>query len=510
MRTLLGGMRAARRAPLALAPVAAESAVVALFVATGAFPAGAASATAAAAFPLGLYFDLKQGLAHARGWGWLLAALALAVLVRGAVLAGTLWLADDAPGPFAVAWGRASALGGWALLALLPGAALFYIGAATRYAPFVLAAAPLTFFPAGLVARRAARLDAGAGAPGKGVPEFAGYLGYGYLVAATGAVLSVLGGLSPLLCALAIVAFSPLHALFLLGWRAHLKAGTVPAAGTFATALTVGATVVIAALVVRDRYIHNQLPSPRPGPSGSLLLIGGVDSTSASGALARLDPRDVGFRRQRAILLSYRGTGERYSALDTRVSLAAAARVMAEQIEAARPPRAVLGHSQAGLIVDRILARRLASPDVVVDLAAPPPYPPPFETPPPGRDGPGRPGADIARALAGAMRALGMRPFDIDAPNSPTNLARVDPGRVVPRLSVWALVDSVWLEGDWRRTGSVNLIAPSDHVGVTNNARALRAAERFFSGERVSGDESSWRSMLATALRYAFAPYRPG
>lgn len=491
-------------------PIAGEGLAVALFVAAGAFPAGAASASAGAAFPLGLYFDLKQGLAHAPGWGWLGAALALAVLLRGAVLAGTLWLAEQERGPFVLAWGRASALGGWALAALLPGAALFYTGAATRYAPFVLAAAPLTFFPAALLARRAVRLDVGGGSPGKGVPEIAGYLGYGYLVAATGAVLSVLGGLSPLLCALAIVAFAPLHALFLLGWRAHLRAGTVPAAGTAATAVTLGAVAVLTGLVLFDRYIHSQLPPRRPGPSGTLLLIGGVDSTSASGALAELDPRDVGFRRQRAQLLSYRGAGERYDALDTRRSLDALARLMAEQIEAASPPRAVLGHSQAGLIVDRILARRLAVPDAVVDLAAPPPYPPPFVTPPPGADGPGRPGADVARALARAMRALGMRPFDIDAPNSPTNLEEVDPGAVVPRLSVWALIDSVWLEGDWRRAGSVNVVALTDHAGVTNNARALGLAEDFFAGKRVSGDGSSWRSILASALRYAFAPYRPG
>lgn len=510
MRTLLAGLRAARRSPLALAPVAAESLVVALLVAGGVFPAGAASATAGAAFPLGLYFDLKQGLAHAPGWGWLLAALALSVPLRGAVLAGTLWLAEEERGPFALAWGRASTLGGWALLALLPGAAMYYTGAVTRYAPFVLAAAPLTFFPAALVAQRAARLDVGGGKPGKGVPEIAGYLGYGYFVAATGAVLSVLGGPSALLCALAIVAFAPLHALFLLGWRAHLRAGTVPAAGTAATAVTLGAVAVLAGLVVLDRYVHNQVPPRRPGPSGTLLIIGGVDSTSASGALARLDPRDVGFRRHRARLLSYRGAGERYDALDTRRSLDEIARLMAEQIEAAPPPRAVLGHSQAGLIVDRILARRLAAPDAVVDLAAPPPYPPPLSTPPPGENGSGRPGADTARALAGAMRVLGMRPFDIDAPNSPTNLEEVDPGAAVPRLSVWALLDSVWLEGDWRRKGSINVIALTDHVGVANNARALGLAEDFFAGERVSGDESSWRSILASALRYAFAPYRPG
>ena len=54
-----------------------------------------------------------------------------------------------------------------------------------------------------------------------------------------------------------------------------------------------------------------------------------------------------------------------------------------------------------------------------------------------------------------------------------------------------------------------NIIALTDHVGVTDNATALDAAKRFFAGERVSGDESSWKGVAVGVLKYAFAPWRP-
>jgi hypothetical protein len=84
-----------------------------------------------------------------------------------------------------------------------------------------------------------------------------------------------------------------------------------------------------------------------------------------------------------------------------------------------------------------------------------------------------------------------------------------DPREDAPRLAVWALGDSVWLQGDWRRAAEVNLVAMSDHVGATNDARAVSAARRFFSGGRVAQDSASWRGALAAALRYAFEPWRP-
>ncbi|MFN2588972.1 MAG: hypothetical protein ABR613_12765, partial [Actinomycetota bacterium] len=100
MRTILAGLRTLREAPLALAPLAAEGAVAALLVLTGAFPGNGTAATSNAVFPLDVYFDLKQALAHGRGWPWFAAAAGASILLRGAVLAATLWLKDGRVAPF--------------------------------------------------------------------------------------------------------------------------------------------------------------------------------------------------------------------------------------------------------------------------------------------------------------------------------------------------------------------------------------------------------------------------
>jgi hypothetical protein len=67
----------------------------------------------------------------------------------------------------------------------------------------------------------------------------------------------------------------------------------------------------------------------------------------------------------------------------------------------------------------------------------------------------------------------------------------------------------VWLYDDWRRPGELNVIAITDHVGVTNNARAIDVAKRFFDEKQVEGDEESWRGGLASLIGHAFAPWRP-
>jgi hypothetical protein len=70
--------------------------VGALLIGLGVFPAGAASAAATAAFPMDVFFDVKQGLAYSASWPWFAAALALSVLVRSSTLASTLYLGDRA------------------------------------------------------------------------------------------------------------------------------------------------------------------------------------------------------------------------------------------------------------------------------------------------------------------------------------------------------------------------------------------------------------------------------
>jgi hypothetical protein len=195
---------------------------------------------------------------------------------------------------------------------------------------------------------------------------------------------------------------------------------------------------------------------------------------------------------------------------DTHRDLDLEAHIVSTQIAQRPPPRELLGHSLAGLILDRLLTDGLPGPNVAVELAPPPPYPPPVKVPRPGTDGPGRPGADLARIISWVFDRVGLPSFEIDAPAAPANLSRVvahDPS--VARLSEWALGDSVWLDGDWRRPGEHNAVIISDHVGITNDARATRLARDFLAGRPVADDSSSWRGALATTLSYAFAPWRP-
>jgi hypothetical protein len=415
------------------------------------------------------------------------------------------------PGSPVDVWKRALKLSAVALPALFPAAAFMFVGTAIRYAPFVWVAAALGVFPALAFARRAARLDLGRGEPeGKGVPELPAYLAYGYSVALLAAAMSTLGALGPLAPAVLIALSGPFHALFLLGWRSNLVEEGYPGGGSAAFALTIVAIVGLAWMTVYDRYVRNPPPVGSVPTSGTLLILGGVDSTSDTGALSKLDPRDVGFSATDTEVMSYRGPNLRYSASDTRADLDDIALQVSRQVEQADPPRLMIGHSQAALIVDRLLDQGLTTPDASAELSAPPPLPPTLSIPPPGETGRGKPGGDVARGLAAVFDLVGLPVFDVDAPNSPVHLDAVvvlDPR--TPRLAVWALGDSVWLQGDWRRPGERNVVALTDHVGTANDGRALFATSAFFAGRPVATDESSWRGFLVSVLRYSFEPWRP-
>jgi hypothetical protein len=487
-----------------------ESFIAASLVAFGALPRTGASVTAGAVFPLTSYFDLKQALAHAPAWPFFFAALIVSVLVRSAVVASTLWFADGRQGPLAPIWMRAGREAVLALVCFFPCALLFFTGVAIRYAPFVWAAAPLGVVAAVLIARRTLNIDSGSGRPrGRGLPELPAFLAYAYLLSALAATTSVLGRVSFILPAILIACAGPLHALFILGWREHLRAETYPGGGMLAAVVTVVAVLLLGGATVYDRYIADSPPVARVQASGTLLLLGGADSTSTTGALASLDPRDVGFGRDRTELLSYR-VGETYKAEDTRRDLSAVAADVARQIEAADPPTYLLGHSQAALILDRLIDEGLTEPDRSAVIAGPPPVPPAIDVSPPAIEGDGAVGGDAARAMGVLLETLGMPSYDIDAQAAPTNLdAVIAIDRRISRLAVWALADSVWLDGDWRRPGEVNVVALTDHVGATNEARVLALTRDFLTGAEIGGDESSWRGFLAVSLRYAFEPWRP-
>lgn len=484
--------------------------MVAVAVAIGVLPARGSIAAAGAVFPFDVYFDVKHALVVTSSWFGVVLVLLVSFGVRSAVLAATMWLADEVQASPRVALRTAIELVARTGVMFVPVAVLFVAGSAVRYAPFMWVAAPLGLGIALLGIRKAVAMDAGGGSPGGDTtPEAAPFLGYAYVVAGSAAAISFIGDRSSLLAALLIASIGPLHALFLLGWRENARAEVYPGGGFVALTATVAVVGMLAGATVYDRVVHSPTPVSRTRSQGAIALLGGADSTHRTGALSELDVRSLGYPEERARLLSY-GTGSGYRARETRVDLGLVAERVTKQLASLREIDAIVGHSQAALIVDRMLDDGVDLPPRVVNLAPPPPAPPHLSLPEPGRSAVGRPAADAARALAGLLGAVGLPDFDIDAPASPTNLDPVVvPTSNVGRLAVWPLADSVWLDGDWRRPGEVNVVAVTDHVGVTNNGVALEAARDFLAGRAVLPDIGTWRGILVPVIRYAFEPWRP-
>jgi hypothetical protein len=336
-----------------------------------------------------------------------------------------------------------------------------------------------------------------------------GLLLYAYVLSAGAAALSRLAALSPWLAGALVCLFGVVNAASFLGCAEHARRGMPSRDGRIALALTILGIVWLVGLSIHDRNLARLEPVVS-SKRGALLLLGGVDSTSGSGALVDLDPRVLGFPPAASKLLSYRGPGEPYRAVDTHADLAGVARRVAQQLQGVGRPRDLLGHSQAAVIVDHILGEGLSAPDASAVISPAPRLPPPVGVPEPGHDGRGRVGGDVARALSGGLAFVGFASLHLDAPASPTNLSPVPPASGPSRrLALWALGDSVLLDTDWRRPGERNVVVLSDHVGAVLNARALDAAARWFQRRPVESDESSWRSWLVDVYRYAFEPWRP-
>lgn len=510
MRTLIGGIAAARAAPLALVPHVGAGVLGAVAVAVGLIPSRPVAAPVVAAFPMDIYFDLKHALGHASGWGWFAAFVAPALVLRSAVLAATLWIAEGRPVPFRAVWGRALKLGALALPAFVPAAVLFFAGVALRYAPFVWVAAGLAVFVAMRFARQGAALEVARGIS-PAAPSFGGILLYGYCVSLLGVALWTTAPAGSVVTALVIVVASPLHALFLLGWRAESTGAVAPGANRWVAVATAVLVAAFAAATLFDRERGQPAGGTEaPENEGSLLLVGGADSTTRTGALVAFDARAVGFRREATSLVSYRAPGERYEMEDTRADPRAVAPVVAAQVAAATPPAQILGHSQAALIVDHMIRENLATPERAAVIAGPPPRPPHLEAPGPEESGPGYVGATATRWLQAGLETAGFVTFDVDADAAPTNLEEsTAAGGRVERLAVWALGDSVWLDGDWRRPDETNLVVLTDHVGAVKNPKTIAALRDHFAGRRVPDDESSWRGLLVNVVRFAFEPWRP-
>jgi hypothetical protein len=509
VQTLREGMRALLRRPLAALPLTLEGVVFGVLIATGFLPADAAVAPASAAFPFDVYFDLKQAIAYSSGWVMLGVTIVASVLFRSALLAATARLSDR-HGSFVVAYRNALWLSLRASLFLFPAAAMYFITIATSYAPFIWVAALLGVVPALLFCRRGASLSTG-GASGSGVvPEAASFLLYAALLIGVGAAISVLSEGSAGLAALLVACLGPLHATVWLGWRERAYDGVSSTEGRLVSLVYVVLVVGLLGVSLYDRNLRDFeiVPADR---RGTLLLLGGADSSTKTGALVDLEPGALGFRPEQARLLSYRADGGPYRAGDTHADLdRVATRIGAQIEEIEEEPRLLLGHSQASLILDRMTRSGVTLPERSAVISPAPQVPPQLDVPEPGETGEGRVGGDLARSFSVLLDLVGMTPYDIDSPASPTNLDTLRvAGSERTRLALWSLGDSVLLDTDWRRRGETNLVVLSDHVGATRNPRALEAAGLWLQGEDVDSDAASWRSVLVNVYRYAFEPWRP-
>lgn len=505
VRTLTAGLAIARRNPLSLVPMLLEGVVAAVLVVAGVLPADPATVPAAGVYPMGLFHDLKQNLAFAPGWPVFILLLMASVAARSATLSATFWIAEGRTGSLLQPWVRMLRWSALAIVVLLPVAILYLVGTGVRYAPFIWIAGGLGVFASALLARGAVAMDAGTGLPQTAtIPEVGSFLAYGLVLSGLAAAVDRFAD-EPWAWASLLVIVGPVSGVMLLGWRERLRSGTRSSFATVVLGACVAAAAVFAGASVYDRLMRNPMPEDDLRNDAELALLQGVDSTDETGALSDFDPRDVGIERGHVRILSYAGAGEPYEAEDTRADLNRTASRMVAQLEDLEPPVVVLGHSQASLIMDRAFQQGVPGGVESVVVLAPAPA-----TPPALRARSGTPGYLAGEGFAALLDLVGITPFDIDAPASPMRLQEVEVETApVARLSIWALGDSVWLDGDWRRTGELNAIALTDHVGVTRNERAFALATRFYRGEDVQDDGSSWRGALAEILRYSFEPWRP-
>ena len=500
-----------------LAPSAALSFVAAAIVLFGPLRVDGSLVLLSAPVPVGSFFDVRQAIAHGSGWFWVFLACVAGALVRGGVHGVTLWLADDRRGrtqEMVLVLGWCVVLSAAAAALMIVPAGLFFVGVALRYTPFVVLAGGAGVAIAAVLLKRVVAVPAGAGLRGARSGGVASVLFFGYLLAAGAAVIE----LAPVraVAAATVLVTGLLGGLFVAGKRDLFSRGVDCKEGSLAVALTGAVAAALLFSAVMDRYVRDIRPAIDTRGPGTLLILGGADSATGKGSMSDFDPEAVGFSRDRAIHLSYRGryggaqgAPEKYSAADTHRDLDSVTRSVAAQLEAVPPPRFFIGHSQAALVLDRMLARDPVRVAAAVELAPPPVAPPPIDAPRPGVYGPGAPGADLARALSKGLARLGAAGNWIDSPASPARLTRVVTRGGVRRLAVWALADSVWLEGDWRRPHETNIVAVTDHVGTANDPRAIAAARAFFAGKKVRDDGSSWRAWPVYLLRAVFEPWRP-
>ncbi|WP_334144530.1 hypothetical protein [Rhabdothermincola sp.] len=223
--------------------------------------------------------------------------------------------------------------------------------------------------------------------------------------------------------------------------RRGLRVGRriVAATGALLVTVTVAVATGPARPVERDR--------PGAPRSGSLMLMGGIDSSSGSSPLLSLVPGSVGFTCEQTFFFSYAGpgsgqpegraacpirTGAPYTGVDTYRSIDELVRFLVEQIEPLPPPVTLIAHSQGVWVVLVALSAGLLPTvsDVVLVGAL---TDNPIGYPPRGGHAPGRVGTEVLDGVGALARLTSFSRFDPQSPLAVELLA--DPHRVAAIVS---------------------------------------------------------------------------
>ena len=485
--------------------------------------------------PLDLMTDFRVLLALAPGWVVFGIGLPAALAVRVVLLSWLLGGPDRDRLLFALRFYLLAAVPAFAA------AGLFYVASVTLFAALFWAGVLITLIVlmplAALPWMRRPTLRAGArsvlGAPKRLAPLLR------YLGAIT--LLSVVSAAAPSPLVLALVPVSAALSWLTMSALSSERAPTSPAvtvaaarmAGTVLGLATLGGLAVLALLTATA-------PGPAPAPpaaaahppAGSLLLVGGVDTSSGGGPLALLDPAALGFTCPQVHYFSYAGpgagaaqgqarcpirTGARYTGRDTLQPAAREVAAFEAQVGALPRPVTVVAHSLGGWITwEAVSAGRAPGVTRVVLVGT---FPAKEVGYPTQGSGMGAGGRGLLALTAWLSSKTGFSSFDPDAPAAVDWLA--DPARLgqvfarplpagVRVLGVFSMFDEPLLpDGPTLPHGEQACAVPEPHPALPYTAQFRDAVRRFLDGLPQPGC-SWWSRAVGPPLRHLSAPPTDG
>jgi hypothetical protein len=384
----------------------------------GALPRWPGLAHEVALPPLDLFADVRVLIARAPSIPLFVIGVALAVLIRAALLAAVLGF-TRARFRFALRFY------GSALVPALLASGLDFSGRAILYAYLIwggLIVAIITFLV--LAAAPWTGRDTLHGALGTAVRRrfrFGALVAYLVALAVVGDVWRRPGSLSQVIVV-------PLSGLLTIVTARRLSTPAPrPSLRNAAIAVVAVALVVAFAIPrIRDKT-GSATPQPR---AGSVLLVPGVDTSTGHGAMYRFDVHALGYSCAQTFYFSYRGPGRGgpqgvaqcpivrgapYQQSDTTRPLRELSAALRAQVAALPPPVVVVTHSQgAWLAWSEITTYRDPGVSALVMLA-------PFDDglapyPPPNHTRAGAAGGVAVRYVTDLGRSIGISKFDPDAP----------------------------------------------------------------------------------------------